>query len=264
MKAVILAAGFCSRIRSITNGVPKSLLRFGDRTILDFQIESLFDAGIETIAIVTGYGKEHIIEHIAQRHPEKRDSIRFVVNPKFATTNNIYSLWLARGWVGESDFICLNADVLYHPRIILPAVSTRADISMIIDKEFREETMKVIIEDGKVLAMSKSIPRQEAKGTYIGITTFSRRICRPLFAAIADLIAEDGANEFFNVAVERLIASGTPVRFTTTKGLPWAEVDDPDDLRYAQTRVYPRLVAELRGWKGLALSEDALIPAVHS
>ena len=73
-----------------------------------------------------------------------------------------------------------------------------------------------------------------------------------------------GANEFFNVAVERLIASGTPVRFTTTRGLPWAEVDDPDDLRYAQTRVYPRLVAELRGWKGLALSEDALIPAVHS
>ncbi len=60
MKAVILAAGFCSRIRSITNAVPKCLLRFGDRTILDFQIESLFDAGIETIAIVTGYGKEHI------------------------------------------------------------------------------------------------------------------------------------------------------------------------------------------------------------
>ncbi len=264
MKAVILAAGFCSRIRSITNGVPKCLLRFGERTILDFQIESLFDAGVETIAIVVGYGKKHIIDHVVQRYPEKRDSVSFIVNPKFAATNNIYSLWQACGWVGESDFICLNADVLYHPRIILRAVSTRADISMIIDKGFREETMKVIIGDGKVLAMSKSIPRHEASGTYIGITTFSRGICGPLFAAIADLIAEGRVNEFFNVAVERLIANGTPVSFTSTGGLAWAEVDDPDDWRYAQTKVYPRLGSKLRHRKSMIAREDKLTPAFYS
>lgn len=261
MKAVILAAGLSSRIRSVTNGLPKCLLRFDDRTILDWQIESLFDAGISTLGIIVGYGKEQIVDHVAERHPEKCDSISFVVNPKFGSTNNIYSLWLARHWIGETSFICLNADVLYHPRIILPAVSTRADISVIIDEEFRQETMKVIIGGGRVLAMRKSIPREESNGTYIGITTFSRRICRPLFAAMGALIDKGRVNEFFNVAVERLIANGTPVHFTTTEGLPWAEVDDPNDLRYAQTTIYPELVSDFARSHGLIANQHSPIPA---
>jgi choline kinase len=163
--------------------------------------------------------------------------------------------------VGVSDFIVLNADVLYHPGIILPAVTTRADISVIIDEEWREETMKVIIRDGKVLAMSKAIPRQQYSGTYVNITTFSRRVCRPLFAAMEALIEEGRVNEFFNVAVERLIAGGVPVSFTKTGGLPWAEVDDPGDLWYARTSVYPRLVAELVPGLMLAESEDLLVLA---
>lgn len=264
MKAVILAAGLSSRIRSIANGLPKCLLRFGGQTILDFQIESLFDAGVESLAIIVGYGKEHIIDHVVREHPEKCRSISFIVNPKFASTNNIYSLWLARRWVEGSDFICLNADVLYHPRIILPAIATQADISVIIDEEFREETMKVIIKRGRILAMSKLIPRQESSGTYIGITTFSRRIYKELFAGIGALIEEGRVGEFFNVAVGRLIARGTRVHFTKTEGLPWAEVDDANDLRYAESYVCPRLVSEFHVGDSVAASRDSLVPAFTS
>ena len=262
MKAVILAAGLCTRICPVANGLPKCLLRFGDRAILDFQIDSLFNAGIEALAIVVGYGRQHVVDYVAERHPEKCGAISFIVNPMFATTNNIYSLWLARQWIGQSDFICLNADVLYDPRIIVPAVTTRADISMIIDEEFREETMKVIIRNGKIVAMSKSIPRQQLSGTYIGITTFSRRISGPLFSAIGALITEGRTDQFFNVAVERLIASGTPVYFTKTEGLPWAEVDDPSDLRYAETHVYPKLESEFMCSTHSTTSQDSLAAAV--
>lgn len=241
MRAVILAAGLSTRIRSITNGTPKCLLRFGNRTILDFQIESLFNAGIESLAIVTGYGQEHIFEHVARRQAEKRDSIRFIVNPKFATTNNIYSLWLARHWVHGSSFICLNADVLFHPEILLPAIRTTADISMIVDDEWRDETMKVIIRGQNILAMGKQIGKSEASGTYLGVTTFSHRIWEPIYSAIGELLREGQTNVFFNAAVERLIAAGWQVGFTKTDGLPWAEIDDANDLRYARENVYPHL-----------------------
>lgn len=241
MKAVILGPGLSSRIRQITNGSPKCLLRFGDRTILDYQLDSLFDRGITEAALVVGHGKEHIVHHVAHCHAGKLHSIHFIVNPQFASTNNITSLWLARDWSGENDFLSLNADVLYHPRIILPAVATQTDISVIVDQEFREETMKVIIRHGKVLAMKKGIPREEFSGTYIGITKFSRRINRSLFAAIGDHIREGQTGVFFQVAVERLIADGVPVGYTTTGGLPWAEIDDAEDLRFAQTEIYPRL-----------------------
>lgn len=245
MKAVILAAGLSSRIRSVTNGLPKCLLRFDDRAILDFQLDSLRAAGVQGVAVVVGWGKEKILDHIADRHASFCDRIHFLVNPNYARTNNIYSLWLARHWIGESDFLCLNADVLYHPEILLPAFATRADISMIIDEEFREETMKVVIRDRCVVAMRKGIPAQESSGTYIGITKFSRRACRPFFAAMKSLIDQGRLNEFFNSALLRLIDDGTRVYFTTTEGRPWTEIDDSTDLRFAEEVVYPRLAAEL-------------------
>lgn len=243
MKAVILAAGVGQRIRPVTS-LPKCLLPFGGGAILDWQIDSLFQAGITAVAIVVGYGEEHIRSHMAYRHPDRSGAIRFITNPRFSATNNIYSLWLAREWLGGGNFVCLNADVLYHPLIILPAVETRADISVIIDREWRDETMKVIIRGGKVLAMSKAISRRDFSGTYIGITTFSQRMCAPLFDSLEAVIAEGRVHEFFNVAVERLIARGTRVEFTETAGLPWAEVDDANDFRFAQTEVYPRLASE--------------------
>lgn len=243
MKAVILAAGLSSRIRAVANGLPKCLLPLGDRTILDVQIESLFAAGVEAIQIVTGYGKEYILDHIASRHPEQCDSICLAVNPTFSSTNNIYSLWMARRWLGQSDFVCLNADVLCHPRIIRRGVRSNGDISMIVDPKFREETMKVIIRDGHVVAMGKQIPRERASGTYIGITAFSRQICNPLFAEIQELLAEGHVNVFFNAAVERLITAGTDVSFTPTEGLPWTEIDDVRDYQDALTSVYPRIAA---------------------
>jgi choline kinase len=68
MKAVILAAGLCKRIRQITGGRPKCLLQVGGQTILDYQLESLFRAGINSAAIVVGYGKKHIINHVTEHH----------------------------------------------------------------------------------------------------------------------------------------------------------------------------------------------------
>lgn len=133
---------------------------------------------------------------------------------------------------------------------------------MIVDEEFREETMKVIIRDGKVLAMSKRIPRAEASGTYIGITKFSRRIGRRFFAAMAELIAKSRVQEFFNAAVEQLIAEGTPVSLTKTAGLPWAEIDDAGDLRHAQTNVYPRLLSELTADRNWEVEQNSLVAAL--
>lgn len=257
MNAVILAAGLSSRISSVTNGLPKCLLRFGERTILDFQIQSLFSSGIAKLAIVTGFGQHHIVEHVLRQHSDKRESIEFIFNPQFATTNNIYSLWLAREWVRGAPFICLNADVLFHPKILLPVMHKAADITVIIDEQWRDETMKVITRGQNVLAMSKQISRSEASGTYLGITAFSSRIWGPFFSAMAGLLREGRSDVFFNVAVERLIAAGQPVGFTKTDGLPWAEIDDLNDLRYAREEVYPRIEQELTEWLPAADFADA-------
>ena len=241
MKAVILAAGRGTRIQSATQGRPKCLLNIGGRTILDNQIEGLWAAGVSQIGIVTGYEGDQIIEHVAENFGEDFDSFHFIRNPVYSATNNIYSLWMAREWAASDDFVCLNADVLCHPAMFPPALKLNRTVNMIVDPEWRDETMKVVIEDGSVIRMSKGISRAEFSGTYIGITVFSRRVTGLLFEEIGSMVADGRVNEFFNRAVQNLVDRGLRVGFSSTKGLPWAEVDDPADLRYARACVCPRL-----------------------
>jgi len=241
MKAVILAAGRGTRISDVSKGAPKCLLRFGEYTILDYQVSALLESGILDICLVVGYKQKLIFDYIIQQYPKSRDVFTFITNPHYAETNNIYSLWQAHPWINNEDFICLNADVLCHPRIIRPAVETTSDVSMIIDREWRDETMKVIMKDGHIIRMSKAVTQAEYSGTYLGITTFSARVVPNLFQEVEFLIKQGRVNEFFNVAVEQMISHGIVVNYTSTSGLPWAEIDDPSDLRWALANVYPLL-----------------------
>jgi choline kinase len=215
MKALILAAGRGTRIRSVHGEHPKCLISTDG---------------------------EAIIKHVQARYRDRSHRFSFIRNSKFESTNNMYSVWVARDWLRSESFMCLNADVLCDPDILVPAARTNAPISMIIDPEWRDETMKVIVRKGRVSKMSKKICRSEFSGTYIGITTFSAGVQRDFFRSLNNLVASGRVNEFFNVAVQELADAGVKVGFTSTLGLPWAEIDDPADLAFAREHVFPKLV----------------------
>jgi choline kinase len=241
MKALILAAGQGTRIRAIHGEHPKCLIRVDGRTILDHQLHSLRIAGIRDVGIVVGYEKEQIIRHVRSRYRDGSQRISFIENAAFASTNNMFSLWSARDWVEQESFVCLNADVIFNLYILSTALTSTAPISMIVDPEWRDETMKVIISGDRIVQMSKRIPRETFSGTYIGITVFSAEVNRQLFDKLGKLVSTGRVNEFFNVAVQQLADEGVHVGFTSTGGLPWAEIDDPADLAFAQQHVFPKL-----------------------
>ena len=243
MKAVILAAGQGTRIRSVHGEHPKCLIRVDDQTILDHQLEALSLAGVDRVAIVVGYEKEQIMDHVRARRGHVGPKVDFIENPSFAITNNIYSLWMAREWIGNAGFVCLNADVIFDAEILESSVRNPAVISMIVDPEWREETMKVIISGKRVIRMSKKISRDQFSGTYIGVTVFQQAAVTRFFQKMQDLIFEGRVNEFFNVAVQQLADDGAGIGFTTTGGLAWAEIDDPMDLAFAQQNIFPQLNA---------------------
>jgi choline kinase len=243
MKTLILAAGRGTRIRSVHGERPKCLIRLNDDgdTILDQQIDNLFMAGVSEIGIVVGYEMEQILEHVRRRHHDSLRRIRFFSNPLFAETNNIYSLWLARDWLKGDSFVCLNADVVFDSRVLTAALNSRRPITMIVDPEWRDETMKVIVKEGKIIRMSKGIPREEFSGTYLGITAFSAAIHSRFFRNVEALIESGRVNDFFNTAVQQLADEGVHVSPSSTWGLPWAEIDDPGDLQFAREHVFPKL-----------------------
>jgi len=243
MKALILAAGRGTRIRSVHGERPKCLIRLNDNgdTILDQQIENLLSAGVSDVGIVVGYEMKQILGHVRMRHHDSLRRIRFFFNPRFTETNNIYSLWLARDWLKGDSFVCLNADVVFDARILTAALNSRRPITMIVDPEWRDETMKVIVNDGRIVRMSKGIPREEFSGTYLGITAFSSAIHSRFFHRAETLIRSGRVNDFFNTAVQQLADEGVDVSPSPTWGLPWAEIDDPIDLQFAREHVFPKL-----------------------
>jgi choline kinase len=198
-------------------------------------------AGIEEVAVVVGYEKEQIIAHAGRKTKSGKQNIHFIENPAFAITNNIYSLWLATDWLCGDSFIVLNADVIFDPEIFKSAVQPYAPISMIVDPLWRDETMKVVIEEDRVTRMSKKITQEEFSGTYIGITVFSRSIQDRFFRALSGIIGAGRVNDFFNVAVQELADEGVHVGYTSTDGAAWAEIDDPLDLTFARQSVFPNL-----------------------
>ena len=243
MKAIILAAGQGTRIRSAHGVCPKCLIRFDHNgwTILDQQIEALFQAGVPDIGIVVGYEKDQIIGHVMSNYRRSRDRFRFIENPAFAETNNIYSLWMARAWLKGGGFAVLNADVAFDARILPPALSSAAPITMIVDPAWRDETMKVVIAGNRIVRMSKQISRDDFSATYIGITVVSATAHARLFDRIEELIRGGEHRVFFNAAVQWLADEGLHVAYSETGGLPWAEIDDPSDLAFARLDVFPRL-----------------------
>ena len=244
MKALILAAGQGTRIRSIHGEHPKCLITFNntDWTILDQQICALSHAGIREIGIAVGYERDQIVRHVTKNHWGLLQRFKFIENQHYAETNNIYSLWLARDWLKGSSFVALNADVAFDSEILPPAFSSTAPITMIVDRAWRDETMKVVIRGNRVTHMSKQIAREDFSATYIGITAFKKGIIDRFFEEIDGLIYDGQKNVFFNIGVQHLIDDGVRVGYTETGGRPWAEIDDAGDLAFARLYIFPKLI----------------------
>jgi choline kinase len=244
MKALILAAGQGTRIRSTHGEHPKCLITFNKNrwTILDQQIQSLWLAGVTEIGVVVGYEKDQIIQHVSKHYWRSLNRFKFIENARFADTNNIYSLWLARDWLKGNSFVTLNADVVFAPAILLPAIGSVSPITMIVDPTWHDETMKVIIRGNRIVQMSKQIAQEDFSATYIGVTVFRSRIAGRFLEKLDQMIHGGQKQIFFNAGVQQLIEEGVWVGYTETGGHPWVEIDDARDLALARLYVFPKLL----------------------
>jgi len=233
--AVLLAAGAGTRLRPLTDTLPKCLLEIGGRTLLDYQLQALARHGLEDILVVTGHGAEEIQRRTAGR-------LRTIHNPDYAATNNLHSLWAARREFAGRDFLCLHADLLFHPDILAPCLASPADVTVVLDRALVEETMKARVEGDEVLEIGKNIPREKMFGTFPGIARFSPAASAAL-PAVLHTMAEKAEyrNAYFTACLPELKARGFPAKYTLTGGLPWAEIDSKADWEHARLDVFPKL-----------------------
>lgn len=243
MKAVILAAGIASRLRPLTNDCPKCLLKIGDRNLLQRSMDGLIKNGIAEFVVVTGYLHEQIEDFLKRLYPEV--SITFIHNERYAMTNNIYSLWLARPEVEGKDILLLDSDIVYDPEIVGRLLrSEHRDVLALNRHPLGEEEMKVVPdEEGRVKEISKTCRINDAIGESIGIERMSAAYTTALYKELHHMMIQEGLeNVFYERAFERLIPQGHTFWIEDTTDLFSTELDTVDDFNDAQNRIPSELL----------------------
>lgn len=237
-RAVILAAGRGTRLAGQFGDIPKCLLGFAGRTLLERQLASLRLVGVEAVTVVAGYQAERVEAVCAGR-------AELLVNSRYAETNSLYSLWLARPLLREG-FVVLNGDVLFHPQMLSDLLTSRHEDALLVAfrdgtaTPFADEEMKVKVRGGRVLDIRKTLAAAETDGENVGIARFSAAGARLLIEMMDDLVAQGAVRDWAPRAFQAF-AARRPLLAVGTRGFPWIEIDFPEDYQRAAHEVLPLL-----------------------
>lgn len=242
MKAVILAAGMGRRLAAMGWTKPKCLLpcrslgsplaagkQSGvDQTLLDHALSALSDHAISEFVVVVGHQRELVIQAVES----KRFNVTFVTNPDFASTNTLYSLWLARKHL-DDNVILMNGDLWFDP-IVLDRLMSRATCALAIDEHACgiEEVKVIVGKSSHVARIGKEIHPAEAHGEYIGLARLNRQTARALGESLEARVAAGFTDEFYEAALDDILAS-QPIAGISIDSLPAIEIDTPEDYNQA-------------------------------
>jgi choline kinase len=242
MRAIILAAGQGQRLRPLTDHFPKCLIPIGGAPVLEHMLCRIERCGLKDAVLVTGFEAD-CIRHSVNRFGLRDLRVEFLVNERFAETNNLYSLWLAlRDNTGPVTI--LNADDYFNVHILEALENTSADTAAVVDfaRPLPSDAMKARVDGSRVTFLGKTLPEQFASGNAIGMYRFSTRTANLLRDEIGCWIREGRVKDFYVAAISEL-ASRIPIHAVSTEGLTWGEIDDHDDLAAAPSK-FARILAE--------------------
>ena len=232
MTGVILAAGLSSRLRPLTDSLPKALLPIGGKPLLQRTLESLLLPCIDRIVVVTGFLHTVVETYIHSLHLPI--PIVTIYNPRYASTSNNYSLWLAGQQLSGSAMLLLDCDILFARdvlNLLLDAPSPNALIVRSRGSVSDEEVKVALDESGIVRHIGKGIPKEEAMGESVGIEKFSRPAVNALFTALE---RRRERNEFYEAAFQEIIDGGIDIAGIDCGSLVCVEIDTPEDLHEAE------------------------------
>jgi L-glutamine-phosphate cytidylyltransferase len=237
-RAIILAAGKGGRLNGRAGDLPKCLVEVGGISLVERQVCALRDAGVEDIAIVVGCQHDRVRQVCGHE-------ITYVENPRYAETNSLYSLWLARPLLFEG-FVVLNCDVLFHPVLLNDLLTSRHENALLLayreanQPPFGDEEMKVQVRCGRVREMSKQMNPDDADGENLGIVKFGPDGAAELVTIMDRLVAAGNLREWAPRAF-REFAQVRPLHAIGTRGFPWIEIDFPEDYQRAVRDVLPQI-----------------------
>lgn len=238
MKAIILAAGSGRRLGTET---PKCLLTLGGKSLLQRHLELLLGCGVAEVAIGLGYRAAAVAAALAPWR--RRLVVHTVHNPRFAE-GSVVTLWTLGGHL-DGEVLLMDADVLYDRRLLARLLESPHRDCFLLDRNLEpgEEPVKLCLRHGRPAEFGKRVEGDfELCGESVGFFKLSAAGARDLRTAAGGYVSAGRGGEPHEEALrELLLADPDRFGYEDITGLPWIEIDFPEDLARAEAEVLPRL-----------------------
>jgi choline kinase len=250
MHAIILAAGRGNRLAEFNpDGRPKCLMEFGGRSLLARQLDILYQYGIRHTTLVVGYEADQIIDHVGTL--ASRPEVAFVYNPAY-TLGSVLSLLAAQDVMTSGETVLvMDADVLFHPQIMQRLIESSHPNCYLIDQDFvaGDEPVKIAINKGRMVEFRKALPAGlefDTLGESVGFFKFGGAIAARITQTCAGYNTEGLMDAPHEEALrDVLLEMPTAFACEDVSGLPWLEVDFPEDVERAIKQVLPAIRHEI-------------------
>jgi choline kinase len=249
MRAIVIGAGRGSRLRHLTDEIPKTLVPVLGRPMLDAILEALAAGGFSRgeVTFICGYKKEVV----QTRYPE----LEYVENADWERNNILGSLLCARDRLADG-FVSTYADIVYRPQVVADLVAAEGDLVLAVDTDWRRryvgrsqhpdtDAEKLVAKDGKVVRISRQIAADEATGEFIGVMKATPAGAARFVEAFDQARAKCGDDEPFREGrifrkaylldlLAHMVEQGVDVRTVDTHG-GYMEIDTLEDESLAAT-----------------------------
>ena len=241
MQEVLLADGMGRRLGTLTKHNTKCMIKVNDVTLIDRTLKSLLPFSLERVVIVVGYGGDNLKKYIGNRYDEL--NIEYVENEIYETTNNIYSLYLAKDYLLLDDTLLLESDVIFDPLIIKKMILDPYPnlVAVASYENWMDGTVVDIDENKKILNfISKdSFSYNEIHNYYktVNIYKFSKDFIQKYYVPFLQAYSTAfGKNAYYEEVLKVITAiHKTELKAFVLENENWYEIDDVQDLDIAET-----------------------------
>jgi choline kinase len=247
MRAIILAAGRGVRLQLPEDSqLPKCLLRFGGMTLLERHLRMLKSAGVEDVVLAVGFRHELVAAELTRLRWKPAPEL--VLNEKFELGSVLTVHTTADALCRGGDILLMDADVLYDERILKTLLAGSRPVNrLLIDRDYQagDEPVKLCVRGGVPIELRKQLAADlkfDTIGESVGFFRFEQSGARRLAAFVAGYIDSGRAHMPHEEAVRDLIRErGDLFEVADVSGLPWIEIDFPNDVVRAAQEVLPQL-----------------------
>lgn len=231
--ALLLAAGTGSRLYPITQNAPKCLTLVKGISILERMITNLRINGFRRLIIVTGYLDSHIRDFLGDHSGDIK--IEYIFSPLYKTTNNIYSLWMAREVIKE-PFLLLESDLVFDETLLAEMLYPDR-IAVAKMQPWMNGTSVTVNPSQKVKAFwaNNADSLGGAKYKTVNIYSLSLKSWNKIIKLLNRRISEGKVNDYYETIFAEMIADGSlNLSMVSFDDKPWYEIDTIDDLAEAE------------------------------